>query len=204
MMPAILAGLPDALQALEAIYPPERRLTHREASDWLYARAREAGPGGLCVDVGAWCGWTTCVMALAGPAVLAVDTFRASDRWVHQDALLARLGGKREGTLDCYARLVAGAGLGGRIAAVQARSLEAAQAMGEETADLVWLDADHSRAAVAADIVAWHAVVRRGGILCGDNWRIGEVREPVLAVLAGLGWPAPQEGPHEVWWVRRP
>lgn len=192
------------LEALEALFPQERRLSGPETAAWLHARAREIGPGGLCVDVGAWCGWTACALALGGPIVLAVDTFRASDRWVREGGQLGRLGGKREGTLDCYAAQLAAAGLGGRIVAVQGRSLEAAQATAEESADLVFLDGDHSRAAVAADVVAWHAVLKPRGILCGHNWAIGEVQEAVGAVLTALRWPPAQAEPDQLWWTRRP
>ena len=38
-------------------------------------------------------------------------------------------------------------------------------------ADLVFIDADHRYEAAAADIAAWAAHVRPGGILCGhDYW----------------------------------
>lgn len=192
------------LEGLQALFPEERRLSGPETAAWLYARAQEIGPGGLCVDVGVWCGWTACALALGGPIVLAIDTFLASDRWVREGGQLGRLGGKREGTLDAYATQLGAAGLAGRIVTLQGRSLEAAQAMAEESADLVFLDGDHSRAAVAADVAAWHAVVNRGGILCGHNWRIGEVQEAVGAVLAALRWPTVNLGPDEIWWTRRP
>jgi hypothetical protein len=195
-----------ALELLQALFPEERRLSGSETAAWLHARALEISDTGLCVDVGAWCGWTACAMAMAGPTVLAVDTFRASDRWVQEGGQLGRIGGKREGTLDCYAHQVARAtiALGGRIVAVQGRSLEAAQAMAELSADLVFLDADHSRAAVAADVAAWHAIVKPRGILCGHNWGIGEVQEAVGAVLTALRWPMPELGPDQLWWTRRP
>lgn len=189
---------------LLVLFPEATRLSQKEGAWWLYARALDIGEGGLCVDVGAWCGWTACAMALGGPRVLAVDTFRASDRWVQEGGQLGRLGGKREGTLDVYANQVARAAQGGRVVAVQATSLAAAQAMAEESADLVFLDADHSRAAVAADVAAWHAVLKRGGILCGHNWGIGEVQEAVGAVLTALRWPMPELGPDQIWWTRRP
>jgi hypothetical protein len=201
MIPPVQATTLDLLQAL---FPDERRLSGPETVAWLHARALEIGAGGLCVDVGVWCGWTACALAMGGPSVLAVDTFLASDRWVREGGQLGRLGGKREGTLDCYARQVALMEMGGRIVAIQTTSLEAAQAMGEETADLVFLDADHSRAAVAADVAAWHAIVKPGGILSGHNWDIGEVQEAVGAVLTALRWPMPELGPDQLWWTRRP
>ena len=193
-----------SLEALQALFPQERRLSGPETAAWLYARAVEIGPGGLCVDVGVWCGWTACALALGGPTVLAVDTFRASDRWVQEGGQLGRLGGKREGTLDCYAVQVGAAGLGHRIVAVQGKSLEAAQAMAEESADLVFLDADHSRADVAADVTAWHAALKPRGILCGHNWGIGEVEQGVGAALTALRWPMPELEPDQLWWTRRP
>ena len=199
-----MSTVPPAVERLKGLFSEERRLSQPEAAGWLHDRAQEIGPGGLCVEIGAWCGWTACAMALAGPTVLVVDTFMASDRYVHEGNQLGKLGGKREGTLDCYALQIAAAGLGDRAVAVQARSLEAAQAMAEESADLVFLDGDHSRAAVAADVAAWHAIVKRGGILCGHNIGIGEVQEAVAAVLAALRWPPVELGPDQLWWTRRP
>jgi hypothetical protein len=192
------------LEELQALFPEAHRLSGPETAAWLHDRAKEIGPEGFCVEVGAWCGWTACALALGGPAVLTVDTFRATDVWVRDQ--LARLGGKRkrEGTLDCFAEQLAAAGIGGRIVAIQGRSLEAAQAMAEQSADLVFLDGDHSRAAVAADVTAWHAIVKPRGILCGHNWDIGEVQEAVGAVLTALRWPMPELGPDQLWWTRRP
>jgi hypothetical protein len=201
-----MTGEPLTLEALMELYPAEARLTDPESGRWLHAQGTRLGPGALCVDVGVWCGWTACLLAAGGATVLAVDTFRASDRWTGGDGSLGRLGGVRWGTLDKYAAMVGRAGLGGRIVAVQALSVEAAGAMAEGVADLVFLDADHSRAAVAADVAGWASVVKPGGILCGDNWRdIEEVKQGVRAALAAMQWPEATPGPGEqLWWTRRP
>ena len=45
-------------------------------------------------------------------------------------------------------------------------------------ADLVYIDAGHTKSAVLADLAAWHGKVRDGGLLRGHDYK-GDVREAV-------------------------
>jgi len=49
-------------------------------------------------------------------------------------------------------------------------SLAAAKLIADATFDFVYIDADHSFEAVAADILAWAPKVRPGGLLCGHDF----------------------------------
>lgn len=49
-------------------------------------------------------------------------------------------------------------------------SIDAATTFIGEVCDVVWLDANHSYAAVTADCAAWWSKVRPGGVLGGDDW----------------------------------
>ena len=182
-------------------------LTAFDATTWLYERASEIGFGGFIVEIGTWCGWTAAAMALGGPTVLCVDTFIMSGLHVRDQAgQLQTLspGEPRPGTLDIFAKRVAGAGLGERVVAVQAKSLEAAVAMPHGVADLVFIDGDHELEAVRADVRAWAPVVKPGGLLCLDNWEL--VKEAVLPAWTEycVGWSALTEGCHQIWWTRKP
>lgn len=60
--------------------------------------------------------------------------------------------------------------LPGRVQPMEMLSVEAAQRVEDYWLDLVFIDADHSCEAVAADIMAWWPKVRDGGILCGHDY----------------------------------
>lgn len=204
---------PDCLEAARVLaeqFHVNERLTCIRTAARLYEEARKIGPDGLCVEVGVWCGWTAAVMAAAGPTVLCVDTFRASDSWVDGDAhsLGVDRSGYKWGTLAHYARNICRRGLGHQIAAIQAMSLEAAGAMGVNQADLVFLDGNHNYLDVVGDIIGWQHVLPPGGVLCGDNWEAGNVSGAVERSVAVLGWPdlwhANGDGGDQLWLVRKP
>lgn len=95
---------------------------------------------------------------------------------------------------------------GERAKLLRVASVEAAAQFGHNSLDFVYIDADHSAAAVAADLEAWYPVVRYGGMICGHDYvNCGDrcwVKEPVDAFFGGK---------HEVyhtpdsewpeWWV---
>jgi predicted O-methyltransferase YrrM len=80
---------------------------------------------------------------------------------------------------------------------VVGRSLDWARRWPLGTVDLVFLDADHDYAAVAADIAAWRPVVRPGGILCGHDF--GDFAGVTRAVVEAFDGRYHVEG--TVWWV---
>lgn len=53
--------------------------------------------------------------------------------------------------------------------------------------DLVYIDGDHTYAGVTADLHAWYGKVRRGGILCGDDFTWQGVRDAVMNFMAEKG-----------------
>ena len=56
------------------------------------------------------------------------------------------------------------------VSVLRAYSLEASRLFVDGHFDTVYLDADHSEAAVYADILAWWPKVRRGGYLAGHDF----------------------------------
>lgn len=67
---------------------------------------------------------------------------------------------------------------------LRGRSLDAVSEIADASLDFVFLDADHSAVALAADIAAWAPKVKPGGILCGHDFAnplFPEVEPTVLA-----------------------
>lgn len=89
----------------------------------------------------------------------------------------------------------------GKIAAQEMLKLK-----GKECLDFIFIDAEHTKEAVTADIRAWWALVKRGGIVSGHDYnhrRFHGVKEAVDDFAARnkleLG-----TGRGSVWWVIKP
>lgn len=59
---------------------------------------------------------------------------------------------------------------GGRARFIRRRSLDAAPLFVRDRFDFVYIDADHSREAVAADLRAWWPLCRTGGVFAGHDY----------------------------------
>lgn len=64
-------------------------------------------------------------------------------------------------------------------------SAESAVYWQDYSLDLVFIDADHSEAAVRRDILAWRRKVRPGGILCGHDTQMPSVRAAIDDLCPG-------------------
>jgi len=67
---------------------------------------------------------------------------------------------------------------------VRLPSVEAAKLFDDESFDTVFIDGNHFYEDVCADIDAWLPKVRKGGILCGDDYFYEGVRYAVLDKLS--------------------
>jgi predicted O-methyltransferase YrrM len=74
------------------------------------------------------------------------------------------------------------------VTLVTAPSLEAAKNVSDGSAWFIFIDADHTREAVAADIGAWMPKVQDGGIIAGHDYRWHLVCESVNAHLDDVLW----------------
>ena len=76
-----------------------------------------------------------------------------------------------QGVLDeMYYNLVNFASKDKRITIIRDYSLNASKSFPDEYFDFVYLDADHTYAAVKADLEAWWRKVKKGGILAGHDY----------------------------------
>lgn len=96
--------------------------------------------------------------------------------------------------------------LGTSIFPVKGDSVQAAQDMGDsQELDLVFIDADHEKASVAADIQAWLRHLAPNGVLCGHDYRaeFPGVVEALEEFLGPLGLTPSRIHGTTVWFVTK-
>lgn len=93
---------------------------------------------------------------------------------------------------------------GGRVFIHRVSGGEAANAIDDESIDVVFIDADHEAYSVATDLLTWWPKVKLGGILAGHDFHFSEPGVP-YAVHAFFRYPAEVFlDDAYVWWVRKP
>lgn len=70
----------------------------------------------------------------------------------------------------------------------------------EATADMVFIDADHSIEGVKEDIKHAQALCRKGGIICGHDY--SEPDWPGVSVAVDEVYPNARRGAGSIWWVK--
>lgn len=158
---------------------------------------RAARQGMLAIEVGSWFGLSTSVIARIARefngVLYCVDHWQGSSAEANE---LARAGETDvfQGFKSNMVRL----GLWKHIRPMMMPSMDAARIFRDETADLVFIDADHRYEAVLEDIRGWLPKVRSGGIICGHDYggHPGVVRA-VNEVFEGKA----NRAPSCVWWV---
>lgn len=126
------------------------------------------------VEIGAWAGRTTRVLAEYADVVFAVDHWEGSpgDRL----GALAALYGARAG-FQTFCRNM-GRELHRKVFPCVGRSSTWA-AIWRTPIDLIYIDADHRYEAVKADIEAWRPHLRPGGIIAGHDYHLAGVARAV-------------------------
>ncbi len=166
-----------------------------------YARFARALRGGVFVEVGSWKGRSTsfigCVCNANGTRLVCVDHWAGS-----QDILASRYAEALalEDVEATFRRNMQELGI--EVEVIAAPSLEAAARLGPASVDRVFLDASHDGPSVAADLVAWSACLKPGGILAGHDYSF---RHPTLcaavdAFAAARGLVV-HRGPRDIYWL---
>lgn len=124
-------------------------------------------PGNYYVDVGCFFGGFTKVMAkrakeLRGK-VFSIDTFKGAME-AHIDIC------KKYNIKEMFIRNMTERNLMDVIVLMEKSSLEACKEFGDESVDLVFIDADHRYSAVKEDIKCWYKKLKPGGVLCGHDY----------------------------------
>ncbi len=144
--------------------------------------------GGNFVEVGCWLGRSIAAFHAftieAGKQInlYAVDTFTGKSANPLQQSALDIHKGSVEKPFRRNMEL-----LGVPVNVRPVSSETAAWAMPFDFADAVFIDADHSEAAVRADIIAWLPNVKHGGILAGHDYDEPGVKAAVDDLLNKLG-----------------
>jgi predicted O-methyltransferase YrrM len=111
--------------------------------------------GKRCLEIGAFTGYSTWLMAQTALSVFSVDTFKANSAGtIQQDDLT---------TLHDYLRTIDGLG---NVDYFVGTSAEYAGKIDKRTRfDFIFLDADHSYESVKQDIELWWPRVKKGGVM---------------------------------------
>lgn len=135
----------------------------------IYAeQVRRANEGAVFVEVGAWKGRSASFMGVeianSGKSIAfyTVDNWRGSPEHIEDEDV--RLGRLYEVFLNNIEPVK------DYVRPLRADSAEAAMRFGDRSVDFVYLDAEHSAAAVAREITAWWPKLKVGGTLAGDDW----------------------------------
>lgn len=84
------------------------------------------------------------------------------------------------------ATLAAAARFGSRMTVLRMTSLEAAPRIADASLDFVYIDGDHSYAAVRVDLEQWWPKLRTGGLLMGDDYTLESERRICFDKLQSL------------------
>lgn len=78
---------------------------------------------------------------------------------------------------------------------LRSNSQEASQLVQDNIADIVFIDADHSYSGCYNDILNWKSKLKDGGLLCGDDFNLPDVKAAVIQLLPDA------ENDGRVWWT---
>lgn len=156
--------------------------------EWLYDRMIGRAPhNATFVEVGCWLGKSTAYCAsrirACGKSIAfyAVDTWRGTPSEPSMVEAAARVGGS---VFDLFRANMEAAGVMDCIRPLRMPSVVAATLFANGSVDFVFIDADHTTAALQADIAAWRPKLKPGGILAGHDWNTyGSVRQAVTTML---------------------
>lgn len=94
---------------------------------------------------------------------------------------------------------------GERVEMVRKTADEAAIGIPENSLDFVFIDGDHSYAAVLQDLFNYYDKVRSGGMISGDDYNLPEVGKAVSEFFTQKGLKVNQNNEQErFWWVDKP
>jgi hypothetical protein len=179
---------------------------HPDELAWLAAHAQRMPTGGAWLEVGSWKGRSLAAVTLAAPAaaiITAVDTWAGSPAerdGAHKEAAAGNtVWDQFLATRDELRALRPDVA----IWTYRDDSVAVARSCRDAFFGVVFLDGDHTEAAVRADIEAWWPKVKPGGLLCGhDRYEPGVAY--ALAWAFGDGPLKLEEGPGSIWFVRMP
>lgn len=138
--------------------------------------ANEKGATGKAVEIGAYSGEGTIVLAKYFKEVLAVDP------WLNgydiNDVASSQCPMK-----FVFAKFLENTKELGNVNYNQNKSLDALEAVEDGSLDLVYVDGDHRYEAVLADLKGWLPKLRAGGVMAGHDWSFTDVQKALSEVF---------------------
>jgi len=146
-------------------------------------------PGYLTyVEVGVWKGNSVKFLAEELKRSGKVFDLYAVDLWGDlgkENPLWLERGNQIEEVYDTYRENLRKAGVSGLVKDIIGQSAKAATLFQDESVDFCFIDADHRFNSVKADIEAWLPKIKKGGLLCGHDFRSQGVFDAVNLVFLG-------------------
>jgi predicted O-methyltransferase YrrM len=129
-----------------------------------------AKPGCRMAEVGSWLGNGSTQVFLEelrgylNSSVLCVDTWQGNANVQRHQDIVAKFD-----VFGTFRSNVEKAGSPVKLHALVSSSTGASPLIADAAFDLIFIDADHSYAAVQEDVAAWRSKVKPGGLLCGHD-----------------------------------
>ncbi len=152
--------------------------------NWLYGTAQTMSS---IIEIGSWKGRSTHALLSGCPGpVFAVDHFQGNPNerdGPHKEAV----------TGDIFSEFWKNVGMFKKLVVLRMPSVVAAQYFAPASVDMVFIDGDHVREAVVADIALWRPKCRR--LLCGHD----SAMDSVKAALKELGYTHQEVNGMGIW-----
>lgn len=154
--------------------------------DWL----RNAARNRVVIEVGIWKGRSTAAMAETATMIVAVDT------WPENSVESSITGNTaKDARLEAYDNLRAF----GHVLIIEDRDdVRHVPRIKDGDCGLLFIDGDHSKAGVAADLL-FDELVAAGGVIAGHDSNYASVREAIAERYGD----AVRYGPGSIWWVAK-
>jgi hypothetical protein len=128
-------------------------------------------PHPIGVEVGTHLGYyAEVLLSNWGGTLICVDHWAIPWGYEEQAELLKTIDGNEDREQDFLSATKRLTRFGPRCQIRRATSVEAAQAISDESLEFVYLDGDHSKKGIETDLVTWWGKVRPGGILAGHDF----------------------------------
>jgi len=158
--------------------PVMRDAFQQEGLKHLCEWANKEGAVGKAVEIGAYSGEGTIVLAKYFKEVMAVDPwlngYDINDVASHQCPMKFVFEKFQENTKGL-----------GNVMYSRGKSLDALEFVKEGDLDFIYVDGDHRYEAVLADIKGWMPKLRNGAVLAGHDWSFKDVQKAVVETLTG-------------------
>lgn len=165
-------------------------LIYKAVPGWLdyeniyRAAVARATSGELFVELGCLYGRSACFMASEIRSSGKKIRFDAVDRWTIKvgkfpkgqptPPAVEKICAAGGGMFEVFNYYVGACGFSDIINPIRAVSPDAASLYHGESIDFLWIDADHTAPAVAADLKAWWPKIKLGGIMAGHDFHCFE------------------------------